>query len=286
MIFARRILVLLMTLLVAGLGGAALLRLAPGSTADERELDTRLSAQSLDALAAARREGSSPVRFYARYLGGLARGDLGVSHLFGRPVVELLRERLPLTLKTVLAGFALAWVGGLMASAAAATARGGTVPFVIGGLVTALLCVPSALAAVLLYRWEVPAAAGIAAVIFPKVFFYSNRLFRVSIGRPHVLAARARGLSEARVFLCHAVPPVAGELLALVGVTLALGLSAAIPLEVILDLPGVGQLAWKAALGRDLPLLVSLTLLIGAFTLIANTAAETLSAETLAEVRR
>jgi ABC-type dipeptide/oligopeptide/nickel transport system permease component len=79
---------------------------------------------------------------------------------------------------------------------------------------------------------------------------------------------------------------VAGELLALVGVTLALGLSAAIPLEVILDLPGVGQLAWKAALGRDLPLLVSLTLLIGAFTLIANTAAETLSAETLAEVRR
>ena len=68
--------------------------------------------------------------------------------------------------------------------------------------------------------------------------------------------------------------PVAPQLLALAGVTVSLAFGAAIPVEAIADSPGIGQLAWQAALGRDLPVLVNLTLLVTAFTLIANSSAE------------
>ncbi len=274
MAFARRISILFVTLLLAGLGGATLLRLSPGFGVDERDLDSRLNAASLEASQAARAGERNLGRFYASYLSGLARGDLGTSRLFGRPVVDLLKERLPLTLGTVLAGFVMAWVVGITLSAVSAMVRNQALPFALDSFSSALLCIPSALLAVLFYRMDVPASAGVAAVIFPKVFFYSKRLFSSSLAKPHVVTARAKGLGDVRVFVWHAVPPVAGELIALVGVTLALGLSATIPLEVILDLPGIGQLAWNAALGRDMPLLVSLTLLIGAFTLVANALAD------------
>jgi ABC-type dipeptide/oligopeptide/nickel transport system permease component len=46
--------------------------------------------------------------------------------------------------------------------------------------------------------------------------------------------------------------------------------------EVLCDLPGIGQLAWKAALGRDMELLVNLTMIITMVTLLANSAGDLL----------
>ena len=45
---------------------------------------------------------------------------------------------------------------------------------------------------------------------------------------------------------------------------------AAIPIEALCDSPGVGQLAWQAALNRDLPLIMNLTLLVTLITVAAN----------------
>jgi ABC-type dipeptide/oligopeptide/nickel transport system permease component len=39
-------------------------------------------------------------------------------------------------------------------------------------------------------------------------------------------------------------------------------------------LPGIGQLAWQAALARDLPLLVNITILVTLVTLLANSGAD------------
>ncbi|MGB7642625.1 MAG: ABC transporter permease subunit, partial [Terriglobales bacterium] len=69
--------------------------------------------------------------------------------------------------------------------------------------------------------------------------------------------------------------PVAGpQLIALAGVTISLALGASIPVESLCGLPGVGQLAWQAALSRDLPLLVNLTVLVTLVTLLANSGAD------------
>jgi peptide/nickel transport system permease protein len=78
--------------------------------------------------------------------------------------------------------------------------------------------------------------------------------------------------------LRHILPVAAPQLLALAGVSISIAFAAALPVEVVCDLPGIGQLAWKAALGRDLELLVNLTMIITVVTLLANSAADAASA--------
>ena len=58
---------------------------------------------------------------------------------------------------------------------------------------------------------------------------------------------------------------------------MSIAFAAAIPVEVVCDSPGLGQLAWKAALSRDVPLLVNLTLVIAIVTVAANSFSELLS---------
>ena len=54
-----------------------------------------------------------------------------------------------------------------------------------------------------------------------------------------------------RVLCWHVIPVSAAPLLALAGVSVSIALGAAIPVEALCGIPGIGQLAWQAALGRD-----------------------------------
>jgi ABC-type dipeptide/oligopeptide/nickel transport system permease component len=63
-------------------------------------------------------------------------------------------------------------------------------------------------------------------------------------------------------------------MIALAGITVSVALGASIPVEALCGLPGIGQLAWQAALSRDLPLLVNLTVLVTLVTLLANSGAD------------
>jgi ABC-type dipeptide/oligopeptide/nickel transport system permease component len=113
----------------------------------------------------------------------------------------------------------------------------------------------------------------IALIILPKVYSYSRGLIESVAREPHVLLARAKGLGRIRIFVWHVLPSILPELLALAGVSVSLAFSVAIPIEAVCDIPGIGQLAWQAALGRDLPILVTLTLLLALITRAANVAA-------------
>jgi peptide/nickel transport system permease protein len=59
-------------------------------------------------------------------------------------------------------------------------------------------------------------------------------------------------------------------MLALAGVSVSIAFGAAIPVEALCDLPGIGQLAWKAATARDLPLLVAITFVVIVMTQVCN----------------
>src|SRR5262249_14304743 len=115
-----------------------------------------------------------------------------------------------------------------------------------------------------------PGFVAIAVVIFPKLFRYLRNLLAHAYAQPYVLAAQARGIGRARILFRHIFPIVSPTLLALLGVSLSLALGAAIPIEALCDSPGVGQLAWQAALNRDLPLVMNLTLVITLITVAAN----------------
>jgi peptide/nickel transport system permease protein len=77
------------------------------------------------------------------------------------------------------------------------------------------------------------------------------------------------------------LPLVSPALFALLGVSLSVAFGAAIPIEALCDSPGVGQLAWQAALNRDLPLIMNLTLLVTLITVAGNMLANTLNERAL-----
>jgi peptide/nickel transport system permease protein len=268
---ARRI---LLTALLGGLLGATLVRLGPGFGVDEREFDVRLNAASLQAIRAERARDNNIALFYARYLSGLLHGNLGFSRSLNRPVSELLRERLPLTLGSLAYGV----LGGMSIGLVLALASvwwhapgSDLLPAVLSGLSLAL---PAALIALLFLWMGAGGRWAIALVVFPHVYRYAKNLLVAAYQAPHVLAAEAKGLSPARVLFAHVFTPAAPQLAALAGISVSLAFGASIPIEVICDTPGVGQLAWKAALDRDLPLLVNITVLVTLMTLVVNACAD------------
>jgi len=265
---------ILLTVLLGGLLGATLVRLGPGFGVDEREMDNRLNAQSQQAIRAEHAAENNVAIFYWRYLTGLVRGDLGFSRSLNRPVSELLRERLPLTLVSLVYGV-LGGIGiglGLALITVAWRAPGSNlVPAVLSGL---CLAIPAAVIA-LVFLWM--GAAGrwaIALVVFPHVYRYAKNLLVSAYQSPHVLAAQAKGLSGLRVLLAHIILPAAPQLAALAGISVTLAFGASIPIEVVTDTAGIGQLAWRAALERDLPLLVNITILIALMTMAVNSLAD------------
>jgi len=261
---------LLATLLLAGLLGATMVRLAPGFDLDEKVLDPRFSEESKQAQRDAHGSAANILTFYRRYIGGMARGDLGVSRTFERPVAELLAERLPVTIASASAGLAFAWSLALAAASCSVLFRSPYFDVAVNGFSIVLLCLPAALLGLVFLLLRAPIAGAFAAVIFPKVFRYAQDLLGSSSALPHVITAQAKGLRPERILVWHTAPSVAPQLLALAGVSISLAMGSAVPIEVLCDSPGIGQLAWRAAMGRDLPLLISLTLVMTAVTVTAN----------------
>src|SRR2546423_863118 len=105
---ARRLGAAIVTILAGGFLSALLIRMAPGYGFDEREIDPRLRASSVQAIRAERTQ-TNIATFYWRYLQSAARGDLGVSRALNRPVRELFAERLPVTVKSMVTGLAIGW---------------------------------------------------------------------------------------------------------------------------------------------------------------------------------
>jgi peptide/nickel transport system permease protein len=265
---------ILITVLLGGFLGATLVRFAPGFGIDEEELDSRLSTQSIQALRETRAADANIFVFYFHYLSRLLRGDLGISRTLQRPVRQLVAERLPETLKSVAAGMALGWTAGFFLAVAVVMSRAWYLDLLGSLLVGVLLCLPAAVLALLFVLAQAPTRLLLGLIIFPKVFRYSRNLLGRSSALPHVLTARAKGLGNMRVLVWHILPTATPQLLALLGVTVSFAFTAAIPMEALCDMPGIGQLAWKAALGRDVALLVNLTMIVTLVTLMANSASE------------
>ena len=271
---AGHALALVATVLLGGLLSATMVRLAPGFDADEQELDPHLNAASVNALHEARRQDHNIFRFYLSYMNRAAHGDLGTSLSLGQPVRTLLLDRAPLTLRLLTTGLALAWVLSLALALSAAWLRLSifdTLTTVVSGT---FLCIPAAVLALLSVLWNVPGSLAIALIVFPHTYRYARNLLVKAYSQPHVITARAKGLAEPRILFWHVVPVVAPQLLAVAGVSVSMAVGAAIPVEALCGLAGIGQLAWQAALARDLPLLVNITILVTLVTLLANSGAD------------
>jgi len=273
----RQLVTILLTALLGGLLGATLVRFAPGFGVQESDLNAELTAETRQALHEQDAQERNVLAYYTHYLGQLARGDFGYSRSLNRPVLELLRDRVPETLYSLAIGIGGGWLLGL-ALALPATWKRSPLYSTTASLITGVfLCIPSAILALLFLVVGSPGRLAIALIVFPKVFRFSRNLLIRTYAMPHVLTAKARGLSGLRILGWHVLPNIAAPMLALAGVTVSLALGAAIPVEVVCDYPGLGQLAWRAALARDIPVLVNLTLIIALITVAANSFSDLLT---------
>jgi peptide/nickel transport system permease protein len=275
LIVLRQVRRIVLTALIGGLLGATLVRLSPGFGVDERELDSRLSQESKDAIRLQHAGERNLAVFYVTYLSGIVRGDFGFSKTLNRPVWDLLKERLPLTLTSLAYGVAGGVLGGLALALLTLALRSRILDAASSVLSGLCLSVPAAVIALLFFWMGAPGRWAIALAVFPHIYRYAKNLLVESSQRPHVIAAQARGVSRTRILFAHIVAPVLPQIAALGGISVSLAFGAAIPIEVICDTPGIGQLAWQAALARDLPLLVTITVLVAVLTVTVNSLAET-----------
>jgi peptide/nickel transport system permease protein len=258
-------------MLLAGLLGSTLIRIAPGFASDERQLNSNLSAQSMQAIRQARLADANIFQYYARYLGSAVRGDLGVSRTLNQPVGDLLRDRLPITLRNLAWAMGLAWMFGLALAVWSQLSGSRVVTGITEGLSGTFISTPAAVLALVFILLRFPPQFAPALLVFPKIYRYCHNLLRQGYDLPHVLTARAKGAGSLRVLVWHVLPTILPQVLALFGVSVSLALTALLPIEVICDISGIGQLAWQAAEGRDLTLLVGLTLAVTLISVAANT---------------
>jgi len=133
-----------------------------------------------------------------------------------------------------------------------------------------LLAIPAGVLSLAAFIERLPVAAVIGAAVFPRVYLFLRNRFDAAAEDLHVMAAEARGVRRSQVALWHILRPELPELASLAAVSLKMALSAVIPAEVFGDVPGLGQAVWKAAQGRDLALILPLTLLFAAVLQVAT----------------
>ena len=265
--------------LLVGLIGAAMVRMGPGFDIDEREWDARLSADSREAIRAQRLADGNIGLFCLHYVEGILKGDLGLSRSYNQPVSQLIAERLPVTLGSLAYGVFGGATMGLFLSLATLLWPARASDLFSAGFAGVFLSIPPAVVALLFLGGGQDGRWAIALVVFPYVYRYSKNVLAAAYRSQHVLAALAKGLGKWAVLTRHVMLPVAPQLASIVSMSITVAFGASIPIEVICDLPGIGQLACQAALGRDLPLLVAITMLIAAITLMVNGCADMLVGE-------
>jgi peptide/nickel transport system permease protein len=226
---------------------------------------------------------------YLRYLGGLARLDLGQSFQFQRPVTDLLAERAPPTLELAGAALALALVLAVPLGVLAARNRGGALDSGAMGFSLLGISIPNfwlgPLLILVFSLWlgwtPVSGRDGPVSLILPAVTLGTGlaavlaRMVRSSVlevlGEDFVRTARAKGLSETAVMWHHALRNAWLPVLTLVGLQLGGLLGGAVITETVFAWPGVGSLLVEAIQNRDYPVVQASVLLVSLAYVLVNT---------------
>ncbi|MGH9630059.1 MAG: hypothetical protein ACRD7E_17215, partial [Bryobacteraceae bacterium] len=165
-----------LSLLIIGFATTCLLRFAPGFGVDERELDYRLSNESIEELRNAAGNENVFIRYY-RFLRDAAGGDIVYSTSLNRPVSELIRQRYATSIRILAVGLAVGWLSAFLLAAAGTVSQARIVPFVGTVAGALILCVPSALLAYLCYLARSPVVLIVSLIIFARAFRVTDNLF-------------------------------------------------------------------------------------------------------------
>lgn len=224
---------------------------------------------------------------YVTYLGGLARGDLGMSYQQFRPVGDIIAEQLGATLALTLSAIALSWI--IMVFWVTLTAgRGPRVRSLGSGADTLAAGLPPYWLGILLLlvfalhlRWfPVMGGTGLGGLVLPALTLAiplagfmgqaTRTEFEKTLRQPFVLSARLRGAGDLSVRLRHVLRHAALPALTLTGWALGATISGAVIVEAIFSRPGIGETLVAAVGSQDLPVVTGIVVLVALVYVVAN----------------
>ena len=240
---------------------------------------------------------------YIKWVGLIVRGEFGVSFEFGRPVSEVIGDRLWLTILISILAIVVTWGIALPIGIYSAVRQysWGDYFFTFIGFIG--LAVPNFLLALIImylaFRWFGLNVGGLFSAEFElapwsgaKVWDLVKhlplpvlilalagtaqlvRIMRANLldelRKPYVVTARAKGLPERRVILKYPVRAALNPFASTIGYLLPFVVSGSIIVSVVLSLPTVGPLLLRSLVSQDMLLASTIILLLGVLTVIGT----------------
>jgi peptide/nickel transport system permease protein len=284
-------------LLGVSVGVFLLVRLIPGTVVDQMVgTEGAYSEESMRALRAFFGLDQPIYLQYARWLGALLQGDLGVSWRTGLPVLQMIMSRMLVTIELTAGAMLVAIIVGVPLGVLSARRENTALDHVARVASLFSLSIPVFWQATMLIlvvslwlNWA-PAVdfvspwtdllRNLAIIALPSlalgtavaaVFMRMTRSSLLEVmQQDYIRTARAKGLPEAGVLWRHALKNSLIPLITVAGVQVGYLLGGAVVTEEVFTLPGVGRLLLWAVFQRDYPLVQGTILVISALFLVSN----------------
>jgi len=214
---------------------------------------------------------------YARWVGRVVRGDLGVSYLNGLPVTTMLAQRIPVTLQLTIASLVVALAIAAPLGIASAVRPRSWIARMVTGYNAVVMAVPTFWLGILLVlcfglwlRWlpasgyvspfEEPLRAirflilpafTLGAYVSAVLARFTRAALLETLYQDYVRTARAKGLGERPVVGRHALRNALLPVVTVVGLQFGAFMGGAVITEAIFDYPGLGRMLLQAIITRD-----------------------------------
>jgi peptide/nickel transport system permease protein len=304
LVFAlRRLFTSVPSLLIILVGVFVLLQFAPGDTVDA--LLAQMGGGDIAVIENLRHfyglDASATVRL-GRYLWRLAQLDLGFSAIYGKPVAEVIIERLPVTLLLMASSLLLALLGGIVLGTMAARRVNKWPDTVISTVGLLFYATPSfwlGLMGMVVFAvkfgwlpsggyeelgaghtglWRLLDIARhlvlptlTLALIFLSIYLRIMRASMLEVSTmDFVQTARAKGVDETRIVTRHVLRNALLPMITLVGLHASTMLGGSCVVESVFTLPGLGRLAYESVVQRDLNTLLGIVFISALLVISVN----------------
>ncbi len=267
-----------------------MMRLAPGGPFDtDRVLPPDIQAN----LEKAYHLDESLPKQFVRYLSNLLRGDFGPSFQYkDQSVTELIAQGFPVSLSLGLTAMTLALLLGVCLGAISALRQNSVLDYLLMGVAMLGISIPNFVVAPILVLvfaimldWFPAGGLGgstlqfqnmvlpVVALSLPQIA-YIARLTRASmievLTSNFIRTARAKGLSESRIIIRHALKPGLLPVVSYLGPATAGILTGSVVVEQIFGIPGLGRYFVQGALNRDYTLVLGVVIFFGVLIILFN----------------
>jgi peptide/nickel transport system permease protein len=302
----KRLLQAIPLLIGVSIIGFAMMHLAPGGPLAVYTLNPTITAQDIERIKHVFGLDQPIYIQYLKWAAGMFTGNWGNTFFGGRPVLDVILERMPATFLLMGSGMSLAIIIGMLIGILGAVKRYSVFDYLATtgamvalsfptfwfGLMTIFIFalklgwLPSGGMYTLggeenildLLRHLILPTVVLALVLVAQWSRYTRSSFLEVIHQDYIRTARSKGLSGGRVLFRHAFPNAVAPLIALVGIQLPWLFSGALVTETIFGWPGMGRLFVDSLTMKEYPVLMGMVMITAIAVIIGNLLADVINA--------